>query len=49
MMTKRQEYGWINYLNIFINRQVRSGRYQEIYTKYVGGTAPDLTSVGVYY
>jgi len=49
MMTKRKEFGWINYLNIFINRQVRSGRYQEIYAKYVGGTAPDLTSVGVYY
>jgi polar amino acid transport system substrate-binding protein len=49
MMTKRKEYGLINYLNIFINRQVRSGRYQEIYEKYVGGTAPDLTSVGVYY
>jgi polar amino acid transport system substrate-binding protein len=49
MMTKRKEFGWINYLNIFINRQVRSGRYQEIYSKYVGGTAPDLTSVGVYY
>ena len=49
MMTKRQEYGWLNYLNIFINRQVRSGRYQEIYAKYVGGTAPDLTSIGVYY
>jgi len=49
MMTKRKEFGWINYLNIFINRQVRSGRYQEIYEKYVGGTAPDLTSQGVYY
>ena len=49
MMTKRKEFGWINYLNIFINRQVRSGRYQEIYSKYVGGTAPDLTSLGVYY
>jgi polar amino acid transport system substrate-binding protein len=49
MMTKRKEFGWLNYLNIFINRQVRSGRYQEIYTKYVGGDAPDLTSGGVYY
>jgi len=49
MMTKRKEFGWLNYLNIFINRQVRSGRYQELYTKYVGGNAPDLTSVGVYY
>lgn len=49
MMTKRKEFGWINYLNIFINRQVRSGRYQEIYSKYVGGTAPSLSSPGVYY
>lgn len=49
MMTKRKEFGWLNYLNIYINRQVRSGRYQELYTKYVGGNAPDLTSVGVYY
>lgn len=49
MMTKRKEFGWLNYLNIFINRQVRSGRYQEIYSKYVGGDAPDLTSQGVYY
>lgn len=49
MMTKRTEYGWINYLNIFINRTVRSGRYQEIYSKYVGGKAPDLTSPNVYY
>ena len=49
MMTKRKEFGWLNYLNIFINRQVRSGRYQEIYSKYVGGTAPDLTSANVYY
>ena len=49
MMTKRKEFGWINFLNIFINRQVRSGRYQELYTQYVGGDAPDLTSQGVYY
>ena len=49
MMTKRKEFGWLNYLNIFINRQVRSGRYQEIYSKYVGGEAPNLTSKGVYY
>ncbi len=49
MMTKRKEFGWINYLNIFINRQVRSGRHQEIYSKYVGGTAPSLSSLGVYY
>lgn len=49
MMTKRKAYGWINYLNIFINRQVRSGRHQELYSKYVGGDAPDLTSKSVYY
>lgn len=49
MMTKRKEFGWINYLNIFINRQVRSGRHQEVYSKYVGGKAPSLSSLGVYY
>jgi polar amino acid transport system substrate-binding protein len=49
MMTKRKEFGWINYLNIFINRDVRSGRHQERYSKYVGGKAPNLSSMGVYY
>ena len=38
-----------NYLNLFVNQQVRTGRYQELYGKWVGGgEAPDLTVKGVY-
>ena len=48
IMTPRQEYGLLRYLDLFINRQVRSGRYKELYGKWVGGTAPDLTIPGVY-
>jgi polar amino acid transport system substrate-binding protein len=45
----RQEQGLLNYLNLFVNQQVRTGRYQELYDKWVGGgTAPDLTVKGVY-
>lgn len=44
----RQEYGMLNYLDLFINQQVRSGRYQELYEKWVGGTAPKLTIDNVY-
>ena len=33
----------LNYLDLFINQQVRTGRYQELYEKWVGGDAPDLT------
>lgn len=47
-MTLREEYGWLNYLNLFINHEHRSGRLQELYGKYVGGTMPDLTTPGVY-
>lgn len=49
MMTLRKEFGWINYLNLFINRQVRTGRFQELYGKWIGGTAPDMTVPGTYY
>lgn len=49
MITLREEYGWINYLNLFINRQVRSGRLDELYTHWIGGTTPDLTVPGIYY
>jgi polar amino acid transport system substrate-binding protein len=38
----------LNYLDLFINQQVRSGRYQELYDKWVGGTAPKLTIDNVY-
>lgn len=45
----RQEQGLLNYLNLFLNQQVRTGRYQELYDKWVGGgEAPDLTVRGVY-
>jgi polar amino acid transport system substrate-binding protein len=48
LFTNREEYGLINYLNLFINQQVRTGRYAELYEKWVGGELPDLTVPGVY-
>ena len=48
LIALREEQGLINYLDLFVNIQVRSGRYQELYDKYVGGTAPGLTIDGVY-
>ncbi|MFO1074320.1 MAG: transporter substrate-binding domain-containing protein [Geminicoccaceae bacterium] len=48
LFTNREEAGLINYLNLFINHQVRSGRYAELYGKWVGGEAPSLTVPGVY-
>ncbi|WP_062014534.1 transporter substrate-binding domain-containing protein [Aureimonas sp. AU4] len=48
LFTNRDEYGLINYLNLFVNHQVRSGRYKELYEKWVGGEAPNLTAPGVY-
>ena len=49
LAAKRSEYGLINYLNLFVNQQVRSGRYAELYEKWVGGKPVDLTVPGVYY
>ncbi|MFN0116180.1 MAG: transporter substrate-binding domain-containing protein [Paracoccaceae bacterium] len=48
LIALRQEQGLINYLNLFVNLQVRSGRYQELFDKWVGGAAPGLTIDGVY-
>ena len=48
-MTLRQEYGWINYLNLYINRAYRSGRLNALYGEFIGGEMPDLTTFGVYY
>lgn len=46
----RQDYGFLNYLNLFANHQVRSGRYQELYNKWVGeGDAPNLVIPNTYY
>ena len=48
---KRNEYGLLNYLNLFVNQQVRSGRYNELFVKWVGTDIPptDLTVPKVYY
>ncbi|WP_420003683.1 transporter substrate-binding domain-containing protein [Arenibacterium sp. LLYu02] len=48
LFTNRTEYGFLNYLNLFVNQQVRTGRYGELYEKWVGGELPDLTVGGVY-
>jgi ABC-type amino acid transport substrate-binding protein len=48
LIALREEYGLIDYLDLFVNQQVRSGRYQALYDKYVGGTAPSLVIDGVY-
>ena len=44
----RNEYGFLNYMDLFVNQQVRTGRYQELYDKWIGGTAPTLSIDGVY-
>lgn len=49
LAAKRNEYGLINYLNLFVNQQVRSGRYAELYQKWIGGAPVELTIPGVYY
>lgn len=50
LFATRDEYGLINYLNLFVNQQVRTGRYAELYKKWVGEDIPlpDLTVKGVY-
>ena len=45
----RTDVTWLNYLNLFITHQVRSGRYAELWGKYVGGEAPALVIPGVLY
>ena len=45
----RKDISWLNYLNLFITHQVRSGRYQELWGRFVGGEAPELVIPGVLY
>lgn len=49
VVAKRTDVTWLNYLNLFITHQVRSGRYEELWGKYVGGEAPELRIPGVMY
>ena len=46
---KREDVTWLNFLNLFVTHQVRSGRYKELWGKYVGGEAPELRIPGVMY
>lgn len=49
LFTARNEYGLLNYLDLFINQQVRTGRYAELYAKWVGeGEPANLSIPGVY-
>lgn len=45
----RKDVTWLNYLNLFITHQVRSGKYQEHWGNFVGGEAPELRVPGVMY
>ncbi len=44
----REEFGLINYLNLFINQQNRSGRYSELWTKWIGGEPLDPSKSGTF-
>lgn len=49
LFAMRNEYGLLNYLDLFVNQQVRTGRYAELYAKWIGDGEPaDLTVQGVY-
>ncbi len=48
LFTNRDEYGLINYLNLFVNQQVRTGRYAELYEQWIGGEVPELSIPGTY-
>lgn len=49
VVVPRLEQGWLNYINLFITHQVRSGRYQELWGEFVGGEAPELRIPGTLY
>lgn len=49
VVAEREDVTWLNFLSLFVTHQVRSGRYQELWGKYVGGEAPELRIPGVLY
>ncbi|GAB4291117.1 MAG: transporter substrate-binding domain-containing protein [Roseovarius sp.] len=49
IVVDRKDVTWLRYVNLFITHQVRSGRYQELWGRYVGGEAPELRIPGVMY
>ena len=46
---KRDDVTWLNDLSLFITHQVRSGRYEEFRSQYVGGEAAELRIPAVMY
>ena len=46
---KRSDVTWLNYLNLFVTHQVRSGRYQDLWSRYVGKDVPELRIPSVMY
>jgi polar amino acid transport system substrate-binding protein len=48
LIALRNEHGLLDYLDLFVNQQVRTGRYEELFQKWVGGEAPALIVPGVY-
>jgi polar amino acid transport system substrate-binding protein len=40
IIAKRSEGAWIDYLNLFLVRQIRDGNMNEAYNKYFGSDAP---------
>lgn len=48
LFANRADYGLLNYLNLFVNQQIRTGRYAELYENWVGGDLPTLTVPNAY-
>lgn len=49
VVVPRKDIPWLNYINLFVTHQVRSGRYQELWDRFVGGEAPELHIPGTHY
>jgi len=46
IMVQRQEYGLLNWVNLFVWHEIKTGRVQELYKKWWGIDAPSLTWPG---